>query len=665
MLSRKSKLRHALSRGATIGIVIVIIIIIAAGGLYAVSVHPSTTTSTPVTTPITSSIVTTPTTSVVSSTSSSSAVSSTSTSSSSSSSTTLTTLVIDDVTWPHNDVNQLYAVDTTPWPDWGMYDVYQPLIAVNLTAEYDVGTIQFLPSLASNWTVSASGETYTLNLRQNVTFSNGDPFNAYQVWMELYGFYYLSGNASNWWVSYPLFNMSSVIFGPSTIALINQSGLVNPSQQAQSIMMNSSWPIYVASPYQIVFQLQSPFVYFPGTLVSWIGLMFDTQYVLDHGGFGTPTSINSYFNLNPIPGTGPYMFTGISENSYVKFTQNPTYWGRTLTQAQISADVALDPGHVKNVIVYAKSDDISRYTDLSTGAAQISAILTDDWNLVQGNPSKYSYLGLPPWSGELTAIALNAELYPTNITDFRQAIVHAINYSDIDQSVFFGKISPMVGPEAPVWSQYYDLGGFPPYSYNLTVAEQYLKESGVNVTTLAPLSYTVVSGCDFCTDIAEIVQGNLAQLGITVNIEVESVNDYYSPYSSYTAEASSPSLIPNLSLGWGETWGPDAITPADNWIYMVSNGSLYGNWAIYASPTVQAAINAFISSTNTTYIKSLVAAAQAQIYNDAPYAWLGTMGLWYAGGSLVWQKGVVSGFYADPTWDGEDTAPFFNTVTFG
>ena len=74
-----------------------------------------------------------------------------------------------------------------------MYDVYQPLVAVNLLNEFqgnETSANEFLPGLASNWTISASGTTYTFNLRNNVTFSNGDPFNAYQaldanVWLVL------------------------------------------------------------------------------------------------------------------------------------------------------------------------------------------------------------------------------------------------------------------------------------------------------------------------------------------------------------------------------------------------------------------------------------------------------------------------------------------------
>ena len=126
------------------------------------------------------------------------------------------------------------------YPNWGLESEYQTLVEDNLTSEFGSGTYQFLPVLAQNWTVSANGTLYTFNLRQNVTFSNGDPFNAYQVWADEYGYYYTSDNATGWLVGYTLMNMTNVDFGPATLALLNESGLINPSQSLLAIMQNRS-----------------------------------------------------------------------------------------------------------------------------------------------------------------------------------------------------------------------------------------------------------------------------------------------------------------------------------------------------------------------------------------------------------------------------------------
>jgi len=537
-------------------------------------------------------------------------------------------------------------------------------VTVNETAQFKTGNIQYLPGLATGWNVSSDGTTYTFTLRQNVKFSSGNPFNAYQAWMELYGLYYLTANSSTWMESYPLFNMNTAHFGPATIALINQSGLINPSQQALNIMMNSSWPIYVTGPYTLVFHLSSPFIFFPGVLVVYDGLMFDTQWLLDNGGFGTPTSYNSYFNQHPIPGTGPYTVTQVSENNYVSFTQNPTYWGDSLTPSQLALQPLWDPGHAKNVIVQVKTDDLARYSDLSTGAAQLSTIQTQDWPLITSNP-QYSYFVNPPWNGEVALMGLNVNEFPTNITLVRQAIVHAINYSALYKNAYQQNMTPYVGPEYPAWSQYYDLGNYTPYKYNVTLAEADLKAA--NIANFPTLTFRTVAGCSVCSAAAQIIQSDLNAIGINVNIIVLTTGQYYSgTYGTYATNVANNASIGQISfVNGGFGWGPATLTPADYWVTFVSNASVWGNWAGYSNPIVQKCVNSFTSTTNVSLIQSLCSAAQGQLYKDAPYAWLGTFGLWgVAGGSLAWKSSVIKSFFVDPVWTGQTTDPFFNTIIF-
>ena len=682
-------LKHGSKKGisrSVIIVIIVVILIVAIAGVYAVVLSSSTsttvassststsssqstqatqsssTTQSALTTSSTSSVSSAPITTTVSSSSSASTTQATtsSTVSSSQTSTIQNSLVIEDWQWPAGDLNQLYTVAEAPWPDWLTYTVYQSLVTVNETAEYGSGNIQYLPGLASNWTVSPDGQTYTFNLRQGVNFSDGNPFNAYQAWTEMYGLYYLSGNSSNWLESYNLFNMDSVKFGPSTIALINESNLVNPSQQSLSLMMNSSWPIYVTGPYQIVFHLSAPFVYFPGTLVVFDGLMFDAQYVLDNGGFGTPTALNPNFNQNPIPGTGPYVVNQVAENNFVKFSQNPTYWARNISSQELSAQPLFDPGHAKTVIIYSKTDDISRFTDLSSGAAQIVAVQSTSWNLVASNP-EYSYFKMPAWAGEVSFLALNTNLYPTNITAVRQAIVHAINYTDLYQKAFQGQMSPYVGPEYPAWKSLYDLGNYTPYQYNVTLAQDYLNSA--NISTMPTFTFRTYSGCSSCINAAQVIQTDLGQIGITVNLVLLPTSEYNAPFGSYSTNVANAAQIGQLTFVAG--FGPATVTPVDYWVSFVSNTSLWGNWAGYSNPTVEKCVSSLTTSSNTSITNDLCTNAQAQIYKDAPYAWIGTFGLWEpSGGSLVWKSSVIKSFLVDPVWTGISTAPIFNTVVF-
>ncbi|MDA4129743.1 MAG: ABC transporter substrate-binding protein [Thaumarchaeota archaeon] len=657
-------MRTAIARVALVVIIIVIIIIAGAAAIYAANISKGSTATG------TSSVSTSPSTSVSSASSITSASSSSISTSSNGAGTSSTsgasnnaTLVLDDTFWPASDFNQLWSFGGVPYPGWAEYSVYQTLVNVNESAEYNSGNIQYLPGLAQNWTVSSDAKTYTFNLKNGIMFSNGDPLNAYQIWAQMYMIYFVTGNSSSWLDSYNVFDMSTANFGQATLSVLNQSGLASPSQAALKIMENSSWPIYATGPTQIVFKLVHPFQYFLGLMLVYAGLIFDSQYVLEHGGPGSASAINVFFNTNPIPGTGPYEFSHVAEQSYALFTQNPSYWGSNLTAQQIQANPFLDPGHVKNIIVYYKADDVARFTDVSTGKAQIAVITSSDWNSVISNPTKYQYFQVPKYSALEALFSLNTRLYPTNITDVRLAIVHAINYTDLISKAFGGKGQELIAPEYPIYGQFYNLPGFQPYQYNLTLAKQYL--TSANVKSPVSITFFGSSTTDWQGIAAQVMQADLAQIGITLTINdvpYAQCQTYQGAYSFNLKLNTSSSY--NIELPGCGPWGPSELTPADAFTDFASNRSTLGNTAIYSNSIVENGINAFFNSQNTTDIQSLMKQAEIQLYNDAPLITVG-LGLWNVDGSLVWQKGSIGTFLVDPLTTGTDTMPILNTITLG
>ena len=146
-------------------------------------------------------------------------------------------LVIDDTQWPVRNLNALYEIQYVPWPWWLEHTVYQSLIVPDVKAEFQQGKLVWLPDLAADLpTVSPDGMTYTYNLRKGVTFSSGNPFNSYQVWTQMYLWYYLSGNATTFLSGLELFDVSNVKIGPATFELLKTSGLANPTGEALAMM---------------------------------------------------------------------------------------------------------------------------------------------------------------------------------------------------------------------------------------------------------------------------------------------------------------------------------------------------------------------------------------------------------------------------------------------
>jgi hypothetical protein len=86
---------------------------------------------------------------------------------------------------------------------------------------------------------------------------------------------------------------------------------------------------------------------------------------------------------------------------------------------------------------------------------------------------------------------------------------------------------------------------------------------------------------------------------------------------------------------------------------------------VYYNPEVQNCVDAFTRSANSTLIRAACAPAQAKIFSDAPYAWIGVSGLTEAfGGSLVWNKELIRSLMIDPIWTGASSTPLFNTIEF-
>jgi peptide/nickel transport system substrate-binding protein len=658
-LVRSERERTGISRTVTV-VVIVVILVLAVGAAAYLATRPSTTTTTTTTTTSsspTTSIVSTSTTSTPSSTTSS-------TSSSSSSGGSVSTLTVDDVfCCAFAQFNQIGL----PYPQWLTYSVYQPLIYLNGTAEYNNDVYQILPGLAVNYTLSNDNSTYTFNLQKNISFSNGDPFNAYQVWGQMYFTYYMAANSSLWYFGYPLFNDSAVNFGPSTLALMESSGVVNPSAQLLSIMENQSWPVYVTGQYQVVFHMNHAFPWFLDSFTEAYGLMYDVQEVLQHGGPGVPGTPNSYFNEDPIAGTGPYTVAEVAANSFVRLVQNPSYWGDSLSAATIQGNEYLSPGHAATVIIQAKTDDIARYDDLNSGAAQISAVEATNWNLVMANPTKYGELILPPWANLLAGMGMNTQKWPTNSSEFRLGVANAINDSQIIQEVFFGHAYPDVGPEYPGWTQYYDIGGYAPPAYNVTLAQQEISQA-VGNKTVPTLQFAMLASCTTCLEVGQIVQSDLAAVGITVEIEALSTAAFGPPYmvgfGGYVYDSTIAQQAANFVWMGDNTFAPDILTPADEWTTFVSCTSIANDFAVYCNPIVQQGIDAWFNGSSPTVLHNALAAAQKQIVADEPEYYFGILGLWFGGGSVAWDKSTVSSFLMEPLWSGFDSAPIVNTVQF-
>lgn len=141
------------------------------------------------------------------------------------------------------------------------------------------------PKLATGWTVSPDQTTYTFQLRQGVTFSNGDPFTA------------------------------------DTVKFSIERVLTDAWTNGQKSAMKVVKQVTVLDPYTVQVQLSQPsqrWLWAMGTLV---------------GAQMTPSGVDQ-LATRPI-GTGPYVVTNWAVGQNISFAARPNYWGEKPRSEQV------------------------------------------------------------------------------------------------------------------------------------------------------------------------------------------------------------------------------------------------------------------------------------------------------------------------------------------
>ena len=261
---RVKALRQVISRVASVAIVVIVLIIIVIGGYAALNLGSSKTSSS------SSSIQTT------SSTSSSIASSITS----STSSVTSSQSVQNPGRIVYETSNLLSSLDPEAYSDSGsqtvQFNVYE-----NLLRYVGSSTKTVSPWLASNYTVSPDGLTYTFNLRQGITFQDGTPFNASAVVFSINRAILTDSSSS----------IVGLIVGTQAPGIINGSyyysatsgvGSSNYTQAQVNAFINSHGVVVGSNPYQVIFHLGYADASFPYLLPLQICEIVSPSYVISH-----------------------------------------------------------------------------------------------------------------------------------------------------------------------------------------------------------------------------------------------------------------------------------------------------------------------------------------------------------------------------------------------
>lgn len=357
------------------------------------------------------------------------------------------TVVVTGESWPSLDP----ANPTIIPQDALLIAAYQPLWYTN--AQGDVA-----PLLATGYTISPNGMTYTIQLRKGVKFQDGTPFNA-----------------------------AAVVY--------NLERYANPKGNSECVGYLSVMKSATATgPYTVTVQLSAPDASFVPVLASQqCSLMVSPTAVKTEG---------ANFSSHPV-GTGPYKFVSGTTGVVAKYTAWSGYWG--------------GKPHFSSVTVQNLSSAVDAYDALTSGTAQAWVDITDANAVTQVEQAKTSSQ-LKVLSGAAASInylSFNFIKPPFNNVLAREAVDYATDPSAIVKGLYGGQYSTVNGVFPPaMWngalSVPLDTSGAP--TNNLAKAKALVKQLG-------GLSFTVdIDNDPSWTAEAEALQSQLAQAGIKMTI---------------------------------------------------------------------------------------------------------------------------------------------------
>ncbi|GGJ11884.1 peptide ABC transporter substrate-binding protein [Alicyclobacillus cellulosilyticus] len=444
--------------------------------------------------------------------------------------------------------------------------MYESLVQV----AYKSVQFKVAPALATDWNESKDGKTWTFHIRKGVTFWNGDPVTAQSFVDEMQRI--LTPKTKSPFETYfdPLIVGSTAYHNGKANKI---SGLTTPDKYTLVVHLTQPEPFFL----QVVSQF-------------WHAV--DMKFIQKVG--------DTAFDSTQAMGTGPFMLKSKTPNQYV-LVRNPHYWQKD---------------RYGNRLPY-----LNQVTITETKNPQLIGMhFQEGQTALLGNstvgipPAVYpQFISDPNLKKDLVTRALNAVRYlgmnvktkPFDNVLVRRALEYAINKQKVLQlvngrgTIADQPLPPSIDGRVPNLSQYVD------YKYDPAKAKQLLKQAGFAKGFTTTLWY---ENTPTQQKIAESIQNDLKQIGVTVNLRpVE-----WDTLLNLNASGKTPLFL----LGWIQDF-PD---PSDflNTLFN-TNEQPQNNSTLYSNKQVDAWLNKAQFDTNQVERMKLYRQVTIQVMKDAPW----------------------------------------------
>jgi ABC-type transport system substrate-binding protein len=315
-------------------------------------------------------------------------------------------------------------------------------------------TLKFEPRLADLPAISADGRTYTYKLREELTWSDGQPITADDVIFTL-----------------------DVVFDPKTETLLRDSLLVDvPGPDGK--MKRERFQYRKVDESTVAFTL--PVRYAPAeTMFAFpIAPRHKLQAAYRAGKFNETWGVNT--PVKELVGSGAWLITEYAPNQRVIYGRNPKYWEKGPNNTTLP--------YLERYVYLIVSDLNAMTLKFRSGETDVLGVPQDQYPIIKKDAAtgKYEVLDRgPDWGFTYLGFNQNPQAkLDKNLLDlfsdvrFRRAVSHAVNRDRIVNDIYLGLAQPSYGPLTPSNALFYN-PDVPKYEYDLRKAKALLAEIGL------------------------------------------------------------------------------------------------------------------------------------------------------------------------------------------
>lgn len=432
--------------------------------------------------------------------------------------------------------------------------------------------LELEPGLATSWENTAP-DKWTFELREDVTFHNGNEFNAEDV---VFSWERTLTEGSDM-KGYGAKIKAIEVIDPHTIAITTpEPNPILPRELGFLYIMDKEW-----SEENNAVEATSPQA-------------------------ADSTSTYAAQNAN---GTGPFKLIERQPDVRSRMERFEDYWG----------DI---PSNVTEVVFTPIGQDSTRVAALLSGEVDLAyPIPVQDWQRLEdaegvspmtGAEARTIFLGMDQWRDELLYSSVKGK-NPLQDPKVRGAIAHAINLQAIDEKIMRGEATPTGLLMAP------QVNGFTeelnePYAYDPEKSKKLLEEAGY------PDGFELGMDCPnnrYVNDaqICQAVVALLARVGIKVDLNAQPKSKYFAKVSPQNGNDTSFYM-----LGWTPTT-MDAHNVLFNLVYTFDPEANTGqfNYGRYSNEEVDALTDKIVSETDQGKRQEMINEAFTILREDYGY----------------------------------------------